>query len=113
MPVYTDETLPEGITPAMVKRFERVDRLLKRYTETRAKLGDKIKAAFGPGTHVYGNIVVKRNTANVLDSARFQEHYPADQFPQFYRLTLDVKSVPDDVKADFLVEQERASVTAA
>lgn len=110
--ILTESDLPAGVTVKDLRAFAQADRLAKSYAAKRKILGEKIKAAFGRGNYIFESVVISRTTAMVMDAEAFQERYPAERYPQFYKMTLDVKAIPEDIAQGFRVEQERASVSA-
>ena len=109
---YTEATLPKGITAKEMREFAQADRLMKKYTARREELREKVLAAFPnkKGTYLFEDIIIERGVSMVTDTAKMQEMYPYEQYPQYYKSAFDAKKVPDAVKEDFKSPQPSAGV---
>lgn len=108
--------LPAGITQAELDEYAKIDRVLKnkKLNDRHKELNAKIKAAFVKvGTFIFGDVIIKRTTRAGFDSAKAQEDFPFEKFPEYYKPVFDPTAVPEEVKAKYKTTVEALSVTVA
>lgn len=110
--------LPTGITQKDLVRYVKLNSQMTKVTKLRNVLNDKIKKAFhGIGLeigkpYIFGSISVKLGQQNVFDPDLFAKAHPAEKFPEFYTLQLDMEKVPATAKSPkFFSRRVTLSVT--
>jgi hypothetical protein len=108
--------LPEGITQKELDEYAKLDRGIKKLQTRHKILNAKIKQVFASvtkGTRVFGDVVVKIGLTSSFDKESFEEKYPKEKFPQYYKLTLDPTKIEADIKAKFTSKANTLSVDVA
>jgi hypothetical protein len=108
--------LPEGITQKQIDEYAKLDKGIKKLQTRHKILNALIKQVFEgtpKGTKIFGEVVVKLGETSTFSSESFEEKYPKDKFPQYYKLTLDPKTIEADVKAKFTSNNPTLSVSVA
>ena len=105
-------TLPEGLTQGDIDRYAYLDKGIKKLKEEHEVLNETIKQAHkaagysGNKTLSYpsdkfGTVIVKLGEQKRMDTEKATETFPADEYPEYYSLSLDVKKMPADISAAF------------
>jgi len=102
--------LPAGITITKVKRYLKLDKAIKTFSDEHKALGDEIKAATTKGTYVAGDVILDRTEADNVDTKGLASQYPFDLFPEYYKFVIDVKAIPEYMKKPFTSKTQRLSV---